>query len=45
MKKISTVFQTNVTNIEADIARLKKEADIAGQVLSLVLIFTVRTNA
>jgi hypothetical protein len=32
MKKISAVFQTNVTNIEADIARLKKEADTTGQV-------------
>jgi hypothetical protein len=38
MKKISTVFQTNVTNIEADIARLKKEADIAGQVAWLLVV-------
>jgi hypothetical protein len=32
MKKISSSFQTNMTNIESDIARLKKEADGIGQV-------------
>ncbi len=39
MKKISAVFQTNVTNIESDIARLKKDAEMAGQVKSFYIFY------